>query len=139
MNWYLKVLKQYVDFSGRARRTEFWMFWLFNIIAVIVLTVLENLIGLGSFRGAASGTGVSFTTSFGVLSGIYSLAVLLPALGVAVRRLHDTDRSGWWILIGLIPFVGGIVLLVFYCLAGTPGPNKHGADPKGVLSAGPAY
>lgn len=128
MNWYVKVLKQYVDFTGRARRTEFWMFALFNAIISIVLAVIDNVIGTGSF--ASGGGGFSF--SIGLLGGIYSLAVLLPGLAVGVRRLHDTDRSGWWLLIGLIPIIGGIVLLVFFVIEGTRGPNRHGEDPKTV-------
>jgi uncharacterized membrane protein YhaH (DUF805 family) len=136
MNWYLKVLKQYVDFGGRARRTEFWMFTLFNVIISIALAVVDALLfGSGSF--AAVSGGVSASVNLGLLGTIYSLAVLLPSLAVTVRRLHDTDRSGWWILIGLVPLVGGIVLLVFMVLEGTRGPNSHGPDPKAV--AAPAY
>lgn len=115
MNWYLKVLRQYFDFQGRARRKEYWMFVLFSFIASIVLVILENLIGMPS-----------------VLSGLYSLATLLPSLGVAVRRLHDTNRSGWWLFIGLVPFVGGIILLVFCCLDGEPEENRFGPSPKSV-------
>ena len=137
MNWYLKVLKQYVDFSGRARRTEYWMFTLFSVIISIALGIVDALVfGTGSFA-AVLGGGVTASVSLGVLGTIYSLAVLLPSLAVAVRRLHDTDRSGWWLLIGLVPLVGGIVLLVFLVLEGTRGPNSHGADPKAV--AGAAY
>lgn len=130
MNWYVKVLKQYVDFRGRARRTEYWMFTLFNVIVSIVLAVIDNLLGTGSFTSTSSAGGVGFSAGLGLLGGLYVLAVLLPSLGVAVRRLHDTDRSGWWLLIGLVPFVGSIVLLVFFVLEGTRGPNQHGADPK---------
>lgn len=137
MNWYVKVLKQYVDFSGRARRTEYWMFTLFNTIILIVLELVDKAMGFGSFSGSTSG-GAAFSASLGLLSGLYSLAVLLPTLGVSVRRLHDTDRSGWWLLIGLIPLVGAIVLLVFFVLEGTRGPNRHGVDPK-APSGSPAY
>ncbi|GLZ50250.1 hypothetical protein Acsp06_64350 [Actinomycetospora sp. NBRC 106375] len=133
MQWYLKVLKQYADFSGRARRTEFWMFVLFNAIAYIVLALIDVLIGTASFT--STGTGFSF--GGGLLSGLYSLGVLIPSLAVAVRRLHDTDRTGWWLLIGLVPIVGGIVLLVFYCIEGTRGPNQYGPDPKMDAMAGP--
>ncbi|WP_432947392.1 DUF805 domain-containing protein [Kribbella sp. CA-253562] len=117
MHWYLDVLKKYVVFSGRARRKEFWMFTLFNVIISIVLSAIDRMIGTDS-----SGTGL--------LGGIYSLLVLLPSLAVTVRRLHDTDRSGWWILIGLIPIIGWIVLLVFEVQEGTAGDNSHGPDPK---------
>jgi uncharacterized membrane protein YhaH (DUF805 family) len=133
MSWYIKVLKQYVDFSGRARRTEYWMFTLFNLIISVVLGVVDRALGFGSFTGSASG-GVGFSASLGLLGGLYALAVLLPSLGVAVRRLHDTDRSGWWLLIALIPLIGGIVLLVFFVLEGTRGPNRHGPDPKATTA-----
>lgn len=113
MNWYLDVLKKYAVFTGRARRTEYWMFVLFNVIIAAVLCVVEGLLG-----------------SPGIICGLYSLAVILPSLGVAVRRLHDTNRSGWWILIGLVPLIGAIVLFIFMVLPGTPGENSFGADPK---------
>ena len=119
MSWYLEALKKYAVFSGRARRTEFWYFVLFNIIVTIVLSVIDRLIG--TFSGASN---------IGILSGIYGLAVLIPTLAVTVRRLHDIDRTGWWILLGLIPLIGTIVLLVFYLTPGTPGSNRYGPDPK---------
>jgi len=118
MNWYLDAWKNYVNFQGRARRKAFWMFVLFNLIAIFALNFVEGAIGL---RGEGD---------YGILSGLYSLAVLLPALGLAVRRLHDTGRSGWWILIGLVPLIGGIILLVFYVLDSQPGTNQYGPNPK---------
>ncbi len=123
MQWYLGVLKQYAVFSGRARRKEFWMFVLFNVLVSIVLAILDNVIGTPQANG------------IGLLGFLYAVAVLLPGLGVTVRRLHDTNRSGLWILIGLIPFIGGIILIVFCAIAGTPGPNQYGEDPK-ALGAG---
>jgi uncharacterized membrane protein YhaH (DUF805 family) len=123
MNWYLKVLRQYADFTGRARRTEYWMFVLFSVIISIVLIVLDNLLGLAFTPGSS-----------GVFTLLYTLAVLLPSLGVSVRRLHDTGRPGWWVLIGLVPFVGAIALLVFCAMEGNRGPNAYGPDPK--LAAG---
>jgi uncharacterized membrane protein YhaH (DUF805 family) len=119
MQWYLKVLRQYADFEGRARRTEYWMFALFHVIIVIVLEVLDNLLGLAFMQGTA-----------GWLTLLYTLALLLPALGVSIRRLHDTGRSGWWVLIGLVPLVGAIVLIVFLATEGNRGPNAYGPDPK---------
>lgn len=113
MNWYLEVLKKYAVFSGRARRKEFWMFCLFNIIIAIVLGTVEGIVG-----------------SPGILGGLYSLAVLIPGIAVSVRRLHDTDRSGWWLLIGFIPIIGALVLLVFMVLDGKPGENQYGPNPK---------
>ena len=138
MNWYVKALKQYVDFSGRARRREYWMFFLVNLVIVIVLSLVDTMLGTGGFRATSGGGSFYAANSLGLLSGLYSLAVLLPAIAVAVRRLHDTDRSGWWILIGLIPIIGGIILLVFYVLEGTRGPNRFGPDPK-TASQAPAY
>ena len=117
MNYYVAVLKNYAGFSGRARRAEYWQFTLFNIIALVACFVIDLAIHSP------------------ILYALYALAVLVPSLAVAVRRLHDTDRSGWWLLLGLIPLVGGIVLLVFVCLEGTRGNNKYGADPKAPADA----
>jgi uncharacterized membrane protein YhaH (DUF805 family) len=124
LSWYLQALKKYAVFSGRSRRMEYWYFVLFNIIVSIVLGAIDGLL-LGTLD---SGMGV------GLLSGIYSLAVLIPTLAVTVRRLHDIDRSGWWILIGLVPLIGVIVLLVFALLDGTPGDNRYGPNPKGATA-----
>ena len=93
-------------------------------LILLVLTVIDSMIGTGNITGNSGADGVSFSAHLGLLGGIYSLAVLLPGLAVAIRRLHDTDRSGWWVLIALVPFVGGIVLLVFFVLEGTRGPNR---------------
>ena len=120
MDWYLAVLKKYAVFSGRARRKEYWFFVLFNIIISIVLSIIDISIGTGTAEEP------------GMLSIIYSLAIIIPSLAVSVRRLHDTDRSGWWLLILLIPFIGLIVMLVFMLLDSSPGTNKYGANPKGV-------
>ena len=121
MSWYLEAFKKYAVFSGRSRRKEYWSFVLFNIIVSIVLAGIDAL--LGTFSSASN---------IGLLSGIYSLAVLIPTLALTVRRLHDTDRTGWWILIVLVPFIGWIVLLVFALLDGTPGSNSYGPNPKGA-------
>ena len=123
MNWYLGVLKQYAVFKGRARRKEYWFFLLFNLIVSLALTVVDFMTGtLDSELG------------MGLLSGLYSLAILIPSLAVTVRRLHDTDRTGWWLLIGMIPLIGAIVLLVFMLLDSQPGDNQYGAHPKGVTA-----
>jgi uncharacterized membrane protein YhaH (DUF805 family) len=132
MQWYLKALKQYADFGGRARRTEFWMFVLVNVVISVVLGIVDT--ATGTANAYAVGGAASFSP--GILGGLYGLAVLIPSIAVTVRRLHDTDRSGWWFLIQLIPIVGGIVLLVFVCLEGTRGPNRFGADPKQEVTAG---
>jgi uncharacterized membrane protein YhaH (DUF805 family) len=118
MHWYLDVLKKYAVFNGRARRKEYWMFTLFNVVISIVLTAIDY----------AAGTAP-------LINGLYSLAILLPCLGVTIRRLHDTDRSGWWILISLVPFVGAIVLLVFLASGPKSDQNKYGSNPKLVTAA----
>jgi len=116
------VFSKYATFSGRARRSEFWWFTLFAIIVYIVVGIIDAAI-----KNA-------------VLGVIVALALLLPSLAVTVRRLHDTGRSGWWILIGLIPFVGAIVLLVFECQDSQPGANNYGPSPKGgVDTSYPGY
>ena len=120
MNWYLKVLKNYAVFSGRARRQEYWFFTLFNFIIAIALAFVDGF--AGSFDPQ---------TGFGFLSGLYSLAVFIPTLAVTVRRLHDTSRTGWWLLMVFIPLIGVIVLLIFMLLDSTSGPNEYGMDPKG--------
>ncbi len=116
MNWFIEVVtKKYADFNGRARRQEYWMFVLFYILIYVALFVIESIVG-----------------SFGILVLVFSLGLLVPSIAVTIRRLHDTERSGWWILIAFVPVVGGIVLLVFMCLDGTGGPNRFGPDPKGA-------
>ena len=123
MNYYIDVIKKYVDFSGRARRKEYWMFVLFNGIISYVLGLIDKFAGFQITIGDAS---------IGILSIIYALFILLPSLAVSVRRLHDIDKSGWMILIGLIPIVGSIILIVFNCKAGTVGENRFGSDPKAL-------
>lgn len=127
MNWYIKVLKQYVDFDGRARRKEFWMFFLFNIIFLALALILDNLLGITFTMDSFSGEQAVF---YGYIYMAYSLFTLIPNLSVTVRRLHDTGHSGWMILIGLIPLIGGIWLLVLYFTNSKPGPNKWGPNPK---------
>ena len=119
MNWYLEVLKKYTVFTGRARRKEYWFFVLFNVLIIVLLVMVDGL--LGTFNEEAG---------VGLFSGLYSWAVLIPGIAVLVRRLHDIDRTGWWALIGLVPFVGGIVLLVMAALDSTPGENRFGPNPK---------
>ncbi len=118
MNWYLDVLKKYAVFTGRARRKEFWMFVLFNVIISLILNLIDGFLGTG------------FEAGGGIISGLYALAILLPSIGVAIRRLHDIGKSGWWIFISLIPLIGGIWLLVLYCTDSEPGENQYGPNPK---------
>jgi len=111
MNWYLGSLKKYAVFSGRARRKEYWMFVLFNFIAAFIIGLIAGALGLSNDSGG------------NILSSLYSLAILLPGLGLAIRRMHDTDHSGWWLLVP-------IVNVVFTLVEGTKGDNKFGPDPK---------
>ena len=120
MNWYLEVLKKYAVFDGRAQRAEYWYFALFSIIISIVLVIVDG--ATGSFNEE---------TGFGLLSGIYTLAILIPTIAVGIRRLHDTNRSGWWILIGLIPIIGFIILIVLFVIDSDQGENQYGSNPKG--------
>lgn len=123
MNWYLHVLKNYATFSGRARRKEYWIFFLFNVLISLGLGVIDVVAGTYS---------VEYETGF--FSGLYSLLVLIPSIAVSVRRLHDTNRSGWWVVISLIPIIGVLVLFVFTCLDSQPGTNRFGVNPKEAAS-----
>lgn len=113
-----EAFTKYAQFSGRSRRKEFWLFYLMLIIATVVLTGVDILIGA-----------FDPVSGFGLLSGIFTLAIIVPSLAVSVRRLHDTNRSGWWLLLSVIPLLGTIVLLIFWCLKGTQGQNDYGDDP----------
>ena len=106
------VFAQYAGFSGRARRSEYWWFTLFVVVVYIAASVVDAALGVTA------------------LTIVAILALLLPSIAVAVRRLHDTNRSGWWYLISLVPFVGGLILLAFTLQDSTPGPNRFGAPPK---------
>jgi uncharacterized membrane protein YhaH (DUF805 family) len=121
MDWYLMVLKKYAQFSGRSRRKELWMFALFNMLIFLVLDILGIVLRENALGKIILG-----------LLAIYALATLIPGLAVCIRRLHDTDKSGWWILICLVPIVGPVVLLVFYVLDSQPGANQYGPNPKGA-------
>lgn len=117
MNWYISVLRDhYADFNGRAHREEFWMFILINFLVSLV---------------------IGFIPVVRLLSFVYALAVFVPSLAVGARRLHDTDRSGWWQLLALVPFIGVIALIILDALDGTPGENRYGPDPKGRAATTP--
>ncbi len=170
MEWMILPFKRYFDFKGRSRRKEYWMYTLFVIIVSIVLGMLDAALGLGgSTTGETQVTGTSAaasgSVSGGLLSNLFSLATVIPGLAVSVRRLHDLDRSGWWVVLPAAPLLLGAVLLglgvrmtggdmggaatagmvliglgiisllvlfVWFCTAGTPGPNRFGEDPKGT-------
>ena len=141
MDLMFQPLRKYADFTGRARRMEFWLFWLLLIGIQIVFSILIGMVA-GPTAAAADPTDplAMLNGPAKALYGLFflvMLGLLVPSLAVAMRRLHDTNRTGWWLLIGLIPFLGALVLIIFYLLDGTPGPNKYGADPKGRVSAAP--
>jgi uncharacterized membrane protein YhaH (DUF805 family) len=118
MNWYLEVLRKYAVFDGRARRQEYWMFTLIGAMLPVALVVLAAMLG----------TNMENTSS--MIIGAYYLAILLPSLAVAVRRLHDTGRSGWWLVVAVIPLIGSIALLIFTLQDSEKGTNQYGPNPK---------
>ena len=111
------VFSQYVNFQGRSRRSEYWYFCLFSFIVSTILSVLGQVTG---------------NNIFNTIAGIFGIAILLPSLGVAVRRLHDIGKSGWFVLINLIPVIGSIILIIWYVKDSEPGDNKYGPNPKGM-------
>lgn len=122
MNWYLKVVRDnYANFKGRARRKEYWMFFLVNFIISFIISSIFAVVAITSKLPTLASVGY-----------LYSLAILLPSLAVAVRRLHDVGKSGWWILIGIIPIIGTIWIIVLLATDSTPGENKWGPNPKGI-------
>jgi len=138
MEWYKKVLSQYSDFDGRARRQEYWMFQLFNfLIGLAIMVVIGGMAMITSSQ-------TLLYVAVGVIC-LYGLAVMVPSLAVTTRRLHDTGRSGWWQLLSLLGFIpligwiGSIVVLVWCALEGNPGPNRYGPDPKASPEAGTGY
>ena len=122
MHYYIDVLKKYAIFKGRATRSEFWYFALFNFIVSIVIGIISKIIG---------------DSKNNILGNIYSLAVFIPSLAVGMRRMHDIGKSGWIILINLIPIIGWIWFIVLACKEGFQGDNKYGPNPKGVSSVPP--
>ena len=126
MRWFLDALtKNYATFDGRARRKEYWLFVLFYCVASVALVIVDGIIGT-----------LNEAVGIGLFSGLFLLATLMPALAVTVRRLHDTNRRGWWVLINVIPIVGALVLLFFNLQDSQPGGNRFGPNPKGVLGPG---
>ena len=122
MSWYLTVLRKYAAFGGRARRKEFWMFVLVHLAVLILLSVAD----------AALGTTVG--DDLGIIALSYYVLTIVPSLAVSVRRLHDTGRSGWWLLLNIVPIVGALVILVFHTTDGTPGDNAYGPSPKAAIA-----
>jgi uncharacterized membrane protein YhaH (DUF805 family) len=124
MNYYIGVLKKYAVFNGRARRAEYWYFALFSIIISIILGIVDNVLGFS-------------IGNTGILGGIYALAVLIPSIAVSIRRLHDTGKSGWMLLVTLIPFIGWIWIIVLMVIDSSPGGNRYGPNPKGMTGVAP--
>ncbi len=135
MHWMILPYRRYFDFLGRSRRREYWMFVLFTLIVNAVLDAV-----FGTRTSNYGPTGVNFAVSVqggigGAISGLFALVSFIPSLAVSVRRLHDQNRTGWLLLLALIPFLGWFALLVLMCIEGTPGPNRFGPDPKGRVDA----
>ena len=122
MDWYVDVIKKYAVFDGRANLKEYWFFVLFNVIITIVLGIIDRVIGTFSAEAQV-----------GLFGTVYGLAIMLPSVAVGVRRLHDTDRSGWWLLLVFIPCIGVVVLILFLAQEGTSGQNRYGARPPSSL------
>jgi uncharacterized membrane protein YhaH (DUF805 family) len=118
IDWATRPLKKYADFTGRAPRAEYWWFVLLYFVGYVVASIVDSILGLNPM-----------VLTYGPITMLFALAILIPSLAVGARRLHDTYRSGWWLLIGLIPLIGAIVLLVFFVTEGTKGDNQYGADP----------
>ncbi len=125
MEWMLMPYRRYAEFSGRSQRKEYWMFYLFVMIVYVVLSIIMSMGAptIDPVTGELSGGGALATIGMGLL-GVFWLGTIIPALAVSVRRMHDQDRSGWWILVP-------IANLIFLFIDGTPGPNRFGPDPKG--------
>lgn len=128
MEWFIKVLRQYSDFDGRARRKEFWMFVLFYILFSACIAFMDDMMDTAYSEEPFSG---------GILSTAYALALFIPSLAVSIRRLHDTGKSGWMILLSFVPFIGWIWLLILYCQDSEPGSNPYGPNPKGEAGVNP--
>jgi uncharacterized membrane protein YhaH (DUF805 family) len=119
MNYYVHALKNYAQFQGRARRSEFIYFMLFNFFITLGLTLIDRLIG----------TTIE-DSIIGILALLYSLSILIPYIALFVRRLHDTGKSGWLALLLIVPCVGNIVTIVYCCIDSQPGTNPYGPNPK---------
>ena len=124
MEWMILPYKRYAEFSGRSRRKEYWMFALLMVIVYTVLFFVAS--GAALFDETGGGVGMGM-----ILIAIFALVSFIPGLAVQVRRFHDQGRSGWFVLLNLVPYIGPLAIFVFMCLDGTPGPNEYGPDPKG--------
>lgn len=132
MNEFIKPYFKYAQFSGRADRKEFWYFIVFYVVAYAILAIVDGVVFGGNVVMSRDGFSAS---SSGPLQAIFALGSFIPMLAVTFRRLHDINKTAWWILIGLIPLVGMIVLIIFYAQKGDPAPNAHGEAPEGSRAA----
>lgn len=123
MDWMILPYKRYFEFTGRSRRKEYWMFTLLQFLIVLAIVAL-------AFGFSSAGEDTVMLVLYGGV-GIWLLATFIPSLAVQVRRFHDQDLTGWLVLLGFIPYIGGLIILVFMCIDGKRGPNKYGPDPKG--------
>ena len=136
IDWMTLPLKRYAEFSGRSRRKEYWMFMLLIVLSTVVAVVLLGV--FGAFTEGPNGPG-ALAWIIIALVGLAYLAIFIPSIAVQVRRFHDQDRSGWFVLLGFIPYVGGLIVFVFMLLEGTKGPNRFGPDPKANENAGQVF
>ncbi|ARU15424.1 DUF805 domain-containing protein [Croceicoccus marinus] len=134
MQYMLMPLARYFDFSGRSRRKEYWMFALLNLIIITIFVTALLTLGISLDPYDATGGPVMWLVM--AVLGIYSLLILIPSIAVQVRRFHDQDKSGWFVLINFVPYIGGLIVLVFMLLEGTRGPNKYGPDSKESFTRG---
>ena len=119
MEWYFRVLAKYAVFRGRARRKEYWFYILFNVIFSIILAIVD--MSMDTFDPK---------TGVGLFGTIYAAVLILPSMAVTVRRLHDIGRSGWWMLIPIVPILGAILIFAFLVQDSDPGENRFGPNPK---------
>lgn len=142
MELMFQPIRKYADFSGRARRKEFWLFALLMFLIEVVFMALLSAVGgqdlLMGYPASATVPMSGTVMAVVLLHFAVMLALLVPSLAVTFRRLHDTNRKGWWILISFIPLIGALVLFIFYLLDGTPGPNRFGPDPKARSELAPS-
>ncbi|MFN4221191.1 MULTISPECIES: DUF805 domain-containing protein [Novosphingobium] len=129
MEWMLMPYRRYADFSGRSRRKEYWMFALLSFIVAMICVSLMLAGGMTFDESGPAEPGGLFYAGLALLA-IWGIASFIPSIAVQVRRFHDQDKSGWFILLGFIPYVGGLIVFIFMCIEGTRGPNRFGADPK---------